>query len=158
MKREDIEHAIPHRSPFLFLDEVVHIDERSITCRYRIREEDELFSRVFTGHYPGFPLVPGVLLCEMMFQAAGVLLSRRAGENFVKGGGTPLLTRIKGAQFRRVVRPGEEVEIHASIDEQAAQAYYLKGRVSVNGELAVRAEFACILTTSFTDASDDTEI
>jgi 3-hydroxyacyl-[acyl-carrier-protein] dehydratase len=151
VKREDIEHAIPHRAPFLFLDEVVHLDEKSIVCRYRIREEDELFSRVFTGHYPGFPLVPGVLLCEMMFQAAGVLLSLRAGENFVQGEGTPLLTRIRGARFKRVVRPGEEVEIHASIDEQAAQAYYLKGRVTVNGELAVRAEFACILTPAFAD-------
>jgi 3-hydroxyacyl-[acyl-carrier-protein] dehydratase len=142
--REYIEGIIPHRPPFLLLDEVVHADERNILCRYKIRAEDELLSRVFAGHYPGFPLVPGVLLCEMMFQAAGVLLAGRSSGVFSKDGGTPLLTRIRNAQFRRVVHPGEQVDIHASIDEEVAQACYMKGRVEVGGELAVRAEFACM--------------
>jgi 3-hydroxyacyl-[acyl-carrier-protein] dehydratase len=146
--RAYIEKAIPHRPPFLLIDEVVRIEDRSILCRYRAREDDELFSRVFSGHYPGFPLVPGVLLCEMMFQAAGVLLARNAGDLIEEGQTPPLLTRIRSAQFKRVVRPGETVDIHAVIDEQVAQACYLKGRIEVGGELAVRAEFACILTST----------
>jgi 3-hydroxyacyl-[acyl-carrier-protein] dehydratase len=148
VNREDIESAIPHRAPFLLLDEVIHIDEQSIVCRYRVRGEDELFSRVFSGHYPGFPLVPGVLLCEMMFQAAGVLLSKSGAGSFVNGQGTPLLTRIRNARFKRLVRPGDLVEIRAAIEEQVSQACYLKGEIKVGGELAVRAEFACILTSA----------
>ena len=148
MNRTYIEQAIPHRPPFLLIDEVVRIEDRSILCRYRVREEDELFSRVFSGHYPGFPLVPGVLLCEMMFQAAGVLLARNTGDLIETGETQPLLTRIRNAQFKRVIRPGETVDIHAAIDEQVAQACYMKGRIEVGGKLAVRAEFACIRTST----------
>jgi 3-hydroxyacyl-[acyl-carrier-protein] dehydratase len=129
------------------LDEVVHLDERRIVCRYSVRREEELFSLVFRGHYPDFPLVPGVLICEMMFQAAGVLLAKREGGSSLEGRGTPLLTRIRSARFKRVVLPGELLEIHAEICEQVARACYFKGKVEVEGELAASAEFACILST-----------
>jgi 3-hydroxyacyl-[acyl-carrier-protein] dehydratase len=148
VNREYIEKSIPHRPPFLFLDEVVRTDNKSILCSFTVPVEDELFSRVYRGHYPDFPLVPGVLLCEMMFQAAGVLIAGRNGGGFSKTHGTPLLTRIRNAQFKRMVRPGEQVEIRASIEEELVNACYMKGSVTVHGELAARAEFACILTTA----------
>ena len=71
MTLAEIHAAIPHREPFLLLDEIVERDERRIVCRKTFRG-DEYF---YAGHYPGFPLTPGVLLCEAAMQAGAVLLS-----------------------------------------------------------------------------------
>ncbi len=141
VNREEIEKAIPHRPPFLLLDEVVEQEENRILCRYTPRAEDELFGRVYAGHYPGAPITPGVLLCEMIFQAAAVLMSAKAAGKT----GVPVLVKIGSAKFKRPIRPGETVEIEAKLDETVANAYYMSGSVKAGGQLAVRVEFACAL-------------
>lgn len=138
MNAIDIEKAIPHRGPMLLVDEVLEHEAERILCR-KTFHEDEFF---FQGHYPGHPLVPGVILCECAMQAGGVLLATRLG---VELAGVPVATRLDHVRFRRMVRPGETAEIEVTLRDQVSQAYYLDGRVRCEGKIAARLEFACTL-------------
>jgi 3-hydroxyacyl-[acyl-carrier-protein] dehydratase len=127
---------IPHRPPFLWVDRVLEITPNAIRAEKTIPEDLDLFQ----GHYPAYPLMPGVLLCEAVFQAGAVLLAERA-----KSGAKvmPVLTRILGARFKREVRPGSTIDIAARLVERIGPAWFLKGSVRVRGKLAVQVEFAC---------------
>ncbi len=143
MNRQDIENALPHRPPMLLVDEVVRGDDESIVCR-KTFHESEFF---FQGHYPRFPLVPGVILCECAMQAGGLLLASRLGN----AAGVPVATRMDQVRFRRMVRPGETVEIEVQLRDQVSQAFYLEARVRCEGKLAARLDFACTLTELASD-------
>jgi 3-hydroxyacyl-[acyl-carrier-protein] dehydratase len=138
----DIEKLIPHRPPFLLLDEIESIEENRILARVTVRPEGELFREVFKGHYPGNPLTPGVLLCEMVFQAGAALLSHRLGE---RAEGVPVLARITKARFRERIDPGDSLLIESVFVEQVASAYFLKGSVQKDGKTAVQVEYTCVL-------------
>lgn len=140
MSQAEILAAIPHRPPFLFLDEIVERGENRIVCRKTFRG-DEFF---YQGHYPDCPLTPGVILCEAAMQAGAVLLSSRmAGKS-----GAPVATRMGEVRFKRMVRPGETVELEVDLMERLAEAYYLKAKVCCGGKVAVRFEFACTLAAT----------
>lgn len=132
---------IPHRPPFLWVDRVLEITNDSIRAEKVIPEELDLFA----GHYPGHPLMPGVLLCEAVFQAGALLISElmHRQEPGAAQSGVPVLTRILGAKFKREVLPGDTIEISATLTEQLASAWFLKGRIRLHGKLAVQVEFAC---------------
>ena len=136
---------IPHRPPFLWLDRVVEITGETIRAEKKVPTDLDLFQ----GHYPEYPLMPGVLLCEAVFQAGALLigeLSRRdvaATEGSVESCGVPVLTRILGAKFKREVRPGDALEVTATLVERMGPAWILKGSVRVGGKIAVQVEFAC---------------
>jgi 3-hydroxyacyl-[acyl-carrier-protein] dehydratase len=132
--------AIPHRGPMLLLDEVLSCTADTIVCRKTFRG-DEFFLQ---GHFPRFPLVPGVILCECAMQAGGVLIAQRLGG----AGGVPVATRMDQVRFRRMIRPGETIEIAVQLRDQVSQAYYLDARVRCAGQLAARLEFACTLAAS----------
>jgi len=141
-----ISDRIPHRPPFLWLDRVLEITDSSIVAEKKIPENLDLFQ----GHYPDYPLMPGVLLCEAVFQAGGVLLAEmlRSGSNSSASGPAlvkPVLTRILGAKFKREVRPGDLIAISARLVERVGGAWFLKGSVRVDGKVAVQVEFGCIL-------------
>ncbi len=136
MNRAEIEQCIPHRDPFLWLDEVTEISSSRIVARKHLSEQ----LPVFQGHYPNFPVFPGVLQCESCFQAGAVLISRLVptGTNEV-----PVVTRVNNVQFRRMLRPGETIEIEVELTERVSNAFYLKGKVSVDGKVSARLEFVC---------------
>lgn len=134
---DSIHSAIPHRAPMLLVDKIVSQDDDSIVCRKTFRD-DEYF---FQGHYPDFPLVPGVILCECAAQAGAILLSSRVSAD----DGVPVLTRMNDVKFKNMVRPGDEIEIHVKMDEIVSNAFFLTGQVKVQGKLAVRLSFACTL-------------
>jgi 3-hydroxyacyl-[acyl-carrier-protein] dehydratase len=136
MDRQAILNAIPHREPFLLVDEIVEWNDANIRCTKKFTGKEEFFA----GHYPGSPLVPGVLLCEAAMQAGAILLSRHLGE---KPGYMPVATRINDVRFKRIVRPGETIVMEAELTERMADAFFLKAKVSVDGKVAVRFEFAC---------------
>ena len=141
-----ISDRIPHRPPFLWLDRVLEITDSSIVAEKKIPEDLDLFQ----GHYPDYPLMPGVLLCEAVFQAGGVLLAEilRSGNNPSASGplqAKPVLTRILGAKFKREVRPGDMITVSATLVERVGGAWFLKGSVRVDGKVAVQVEFGCIL-------------
>ncbi|MCA9103557.1 MAG: 3-hydroxyacyl-ACP dehydratase FabZ family protein [Pirellulales bacterium] len=137
MSTAEITAAIPHRPPFLFLDEVVSSADDRIHCRRTFTGEEAFYQ----GHYPRQPITPGVILCEAAMQAGAVLLSRR-----VSGEGVPVATRMNDVRFKRIVEPGETVDIEVTLDDELGGAFYLTGRVSVGGKLAARLSFACTLT------------
>jgi len=132
---EDILKAIPHRPPFLFVDSIVELTSARIGTTRRVREDEDFFK----GHYPGNPIMPGVLICEAICQSGAILLSRTAADI---GEGVPVLTRIGNAKFRNMVKPGDTMEIEAEITERLSNVYFLKGKASVAGKTAVTVEFA----------------
>ena len=135
-----IEAAIPHREPFLLLDEIVEQQENRITCCKTFRG-DEFW---FAGHYPEFPLVPGVLLCEAAMQAGAVLLARHA-----QGlEGVPVATRMGDVRFKQMVKPGDTITLDVTLDEQVSHAFYLTARVTVRGRMAARLTFACTMAAA----------
>ncbi|MCX7935976.1 MAG: beta-hydroxyacyl-ACP dehydratase, partial [Planctomycetota bacterium] len=90
----------------------------------------------------------GVLLCEIIFQAGAALMAHRLGRSPGAGNaisGTPVVVRIRDARFKRMVKPGETLEIEAHFEEQVANAYFLHGTAKVEGEVAARVAFTCAL-------------
>lgn len=136
MNREEIEQLIPHRDPFLWLDEVVEVTETTIHARKFLDPKLD----VFAGHYPGHPVFPGVLQLETAMQAGAVLIAKSQS---MGSGKVPVATRISETKFRRMIHPGDTMDVHVTLTEKLANAFFLKAHVSVNGKVATRLEFAC---------------
>jgi len=129
---------IPHRPPFLFVDEIVEIVDRRIVTRTRVDADADFFR----GHYPDRPIMPGVLICECCFQAGALLIAHRLRER--QAAGLPVVTRIQDARFKRIVRPGEVLDVEITLDDELDGAYFLTGRVSADDHLVLRVTFACM--------------
>jgi 3-hydroxyacyl-[acyl-carrier-protein] dehydratase len=133
----DIYTAIPHRPPFLFVDSIEEITEEGIIAKRTVRPDEPQFE----GHYPGNPLMPGVLLCETVFQTAAIYMS----EKFGSADGqqlTPVLVRIKEAKFKRMVRPGDNLQIEATFEETVGKFQFMRGRILVDGKPVMSVSFA----------------
>lgn len=138
MNIDTVLEAIPHRPPFLFIDEIIEVSENELTA-IRQLEATEAY---FAGHYPGNPIMPGVLMCEAVFQAAAIYIVKRfeaIGTPII--GKVPVLVRIEEARFRRMVKPGEKMLITVSWKEAAGHFYFLKGVVKVEGKVVVTVDF-----------------
>lgn len=136
--------AIPHRSPFLFIDEIVSQNDERIVCRKQFTADEGFFA----GHFPHFPLVPGVVLCEAAMQAGAILLAGKTAEAeqaAVASRRVPVATRLNNVRFKQMVRPEDTVEIEVTLDDSVGGAFFLTGKVSCEGRVAVRLEFACTL-------------
>lgn len=133
MNRAEIEAAIPHRAPMLLVDEVLEKSESHLVATHTFQPDDFFFQ----GHYPDFPLVPGVILCEACMQAGAILLAGLAPA------GIPVATRMNDVRFRRMVRPGDTIQMEVELVEKMANAFFMKGKVTRDGELVMRLEFAC---------------
>jgi 3-hydroxyacyl-[acyl-carrier-protein] dehydratase len=136
MSLEQIKAAIPHREPFLLIDEIVEYSGSRIVCRKRFTGEEFWYG----GHYPGFPLTPGVLLCEAAMQAGAVLLAKCITSD---SQGMPVVTRMNNVKFKSMVRPGDVVDLFVELTNQKSGAYFLTAKVTVDGKLAVTFDFAC---------------
>ena len=143
IKTADIPRLIPHRPPFLFVDEIVEVDEHRIVTRTKVDPEWDFFR----GHYPQSPIMPGVLVCECCFQAGALLIAQRIGRTNPEGR-IPVITRISDARFKRMVHPCDVLITDVTLDDELDGAFYLTGRASVEESLAARVAFACILAGS----------
>lgn len=137
---ELIHAAIPHREPFLFVDRILDRTDKEIHAEWTVRADAPFFE----GHYPGHPIVPGVLLCESVFQAGAILCSHDASDR-VPEGSVPVLTKIGDARFKHVVRPGERLSIHVTLDERIGAARFMTGRVQSEGRTVLRVAFVVAL-------------
>jgi 3-hydroxyacyl-[acyl-carrier-protein] dehydratase len=135
---------IPHRPPFLWVDRILEATKDSIVAEKKIPENLE----VFKGHYPGHPLLPGVLLCEAIFQTGALLIasvlekSEKTDSNKI-----PVLTKIIGARFKRQVQPGDTIQMTVKLIETISSVCIFKGTAHVNGKVAVKTEFSCALVS-----------
>ena len=134
MTREEIMNIIPHRDTMLLLDAAEAVDGMAHWKLHITGEEWFL-----KGHFPGNPVVPGVILCEIMAQSACVLLAGAAE------GQTPYFTGLDKVKFRTPVKPGDTFETECEIIRSKGPFYFCKGRGSVGGKLAVSAEFSFAL-------------
>ena len=131
---KEVKELIPHRDPFLFVDRVLEQSDNTIKAE-RIVRADEFY---FNGHYPGNPILPGVLLCESMFQAGAVLMSSISD---LSTGGVPVVTRADKIKFKKMVKPGDVLTISVEFTEKTGPAYCFKGKTMVGGKVASSCEF-----------------
>lgn len=136
---EQIESMIPHRSVMRLLDEIVELTPSSIHAR-KTFSADDFFVQ---GHFPGHPIVPGVIQCECCLQAGAVLLSEHTPE---EGDFVPVATRMDSVKFKNMVRPGDTVDIHVILKERLANAFFLTGKMMLGSKTSTRLDFACSIT------------
>ena len=132
MNREEIMNILPHRDNMLLLDDVQNKDNTAIG-HYTIRG-DEFF---LNGHFPDNPIVPGVILCEMLAQSACVLM-----QNVMSEGKLPVYTGLNNVKFRSPVKPGDTVETKCHIKRAKHPFYFAEGTAGVDGQICVSAEFS----------------
>ncbi len=135
MNRAEIEKILPHRHPMLLVDDADITEDGAAVGHYTVKG-DEFFLQ---GHFPNNPVVPGVILCEMMAQTCAVLLAGRAA------GKTPFFTSIDKVRFRNPVLPGDRIEFRCSVTRERAPFYFAKGAGYVNDKLCVEGEFSFAL-------------
>lgn len=135
MNREDLKTLLPHRDNMLLLDEAELCGDNLAQGRYHVRG-DEWFLQ---GHLPGNPVVPGVILCEIMAQACCVLLG-----DAVKGT-TPYFTGLNRVRFRRKVLPGDTLCVRVRLTQTRAPFYFAQGEGFVGDEKALEGELSFML-------------
>ena len=137
----EIESLLPHREPFLFVDEIVSADEKKIVAKH-VFTEKEFF---FKGHFPEYPVVPGVILVETMAQSGGAGLRKIGG---LGGDALFFLAAVDKVKFRRQVRPGDEVRSEIENLRVSPRMVKQSGKAYVGGELAAAAEWMCLVGTT----------
>jgi 3-hydroxyacyl-[acyl-carrier-protein] dehydratase len=133
---KSVKDYIPHRDPFLFVDRILELSAEGVVTELTVRADFPFFE----GHYPGFPLMPGVLLCEAVFQSAGVFMSgSRAGMDSQM----PILSKITNARFKRMVTPGEVLRIEVTPIESQGPFHMMRGKIT-------NSEKALVMSVEFT--------
>jgi 3-hydroxyacyl-[acyl-carrier-protein] dehydratase len=137
--RAEIEAIIPHREPFLLLDEVIAIEPGvKVVARKRVRDDEWYLA----GHFPGRPIMPGVLMVEAMAQAGAVaVLAEEANR-----GKLALFAGIDDVRFKRIVEPGDELELTCEVERLRGPVGRGKAKATIDGQLAVRGTLTFALT------------
>lgn len=137
MNTTEILNYLPHRYPFLLIDRIIAIDlGKSITALKNVTMNEPFF----TGHFPGKPVMPGVLILEAMAQAGGVLAYKTTNTT-PEEGALYYFAGIDNARFRRVVEPGDQLRLEVKVVRAKLDVWKLTGEAYVGEELACAAEF-----------------
>jgi 3-hydroxyacyl-[acyl-carrier-protein] dehydratase len=140
----EISSLIPHRAPFLWVDKIISFAGDTIVTEKMIPTDLD----VFMGHYPDYPIMPGVLLCEAIFQSGALLIGKMKQGQDYNAHTHPVLTRINNAKFKRSVMPGDTVRIKVQFTESISSVSFFKGTMKVRGKTAVQVDFACAVVIS----------
>ncbi len=134
----EIMELLPHRYPFLLVDKIIEIngDESAIGIKNVTANEPQ-----FTGHFPGQPIMPGVLLVEGMAQTAGAICARKQG----RSGNLVYFMTIDNARFRKPVVPGDRVEYHVTKQKQRGNIWKFHCDAKVDGALVAEADFGAMI-------------
>ena len=134
----EIEKLLPHRDPFLFVDEIVEATNEKIVAKHLFTENEYFFK----GHFPDYPVVPGVILVETMAQSGGAGL-RKLG--VVGEDGLFFFATVDKVKFRRQVRPGDEVRSEIENLRVSPKMIKQRGKAYVGDEVAAEAEWMCLV-------------
>ena len=140
MDIQQIQEMLPHRYPFLLVDKILEIEPGRRVVGLKNVTINEAF---FQGHFPGQPIMPGVLVIEAMAQVGGVLLMRTLHASAEKK--IFYFTGIDRAKFRRPVLPGDQVRFELELVHLRSRNAKLRGRAYVEGKLAAEAELSCVV-------------
>jgi beta-hydroxyacyl-ACP dehydratase FabZ len=147
---QEIRNILPHRYPMLLVDRILEMDETTIVGLKNVTVNEPFFM----GHFPDFPVMPGVLVVEAMAQVAGVLVlsSMPRGDKLV------LLASVEEAKFRKPVVPGDQLRIKMTIERRKASVAKMRGEATVDGVLVAEAIVMCKLADRPTHATSRAEI
>ena len=134
-----IRDILPHRYPFLLVDRIEELEAERIVGVKNVTANEPFFP----GHFPEFPVMPGVLIIEAMAQVAGVLVLKQIEDRRSK---LVLLAGVDGAKFRKPVRPGDQLRIEMKVLRQKATMVKVSGTATVDGATVAEAEILCVLT------------
>ncbi len=132
MNRESIKAFLPHREPMLLVDQAVLVGESTACGSYTV-QGTEWFLK---GHFPGRPVVPGVILCEIMAQTCCVLLGEKLK------GKTPYFTSMNNVRFKHPVQPGDTIAIQCELTKEKGPFYFATGKASVQDKICAQGEFS----------------
>lgn len=131
----DILNLIPQRPPFLFVDKVTGLEPKKISTTLLLSGNEDFFK----GHFPGNPVMPGVLLQEALFQSGAALM---AGMNETSQPKLGVVTRVQNAKFKHMVKPGDLLEMEVELTDTLSNASFMKGSTRVNGKVVLVIEFS----------------
>jgi beta-hydroxyacyl-ACP dehydratase FabZ len=134
----EIRSILPHRYPFLLVDRIVEMDSERIVGIKNVTNNEPFFQ----GHFPNFPVMPGVLIVEAMAQAAGVLVLKTIEDRHSK---LVLLVAIENARFRRPVVPGDTLRMEMKVIKRKASIAKMAGVATVDGNVVAEVEVMCKL-------------
>ena len=134
----EIQRILPHRYPFLLVDRIVELEAERVVGIKNVTLNEPFFA----GHFPDFPVMPGVLIIEAMAQAAGVLVLKTIADRDKK---LVLLVAIENARFRKPVVPGDTLRLEMSVVKRKASVAKMAGRATVDGQVVAEAEVMCKL-------------
>ena len=138
MDIDEIREILPHRYPMLLVDRIVELEPERIVGIKNVTANEPFFM----GHFPEFPVMPGVLIVEAMAQVAGVLVLKQMADRKNK---LVLLATIDEARFRRPVRPGDQLRIEMILVKRKASVAKMRGTATVDGVVVAEAEVMCKL-------------
>jgi beta-hydroxyacyl-ACP dehydratase FabZ len=133
-----IQDILPHRYPFLLVDRILDFDEEHIVGIKNVTVNEPFFQ----GHFPDFPVMPGVLITEAMAQVAGILVLRSIPDRKSK---LVLLASVDEAKFRKPVRPGDQLRIEMKMEKRKATVVKMRGEATVDGVVVAEAVLMCKL-------------
>lgn len=142
MDIHEVLNYLPHRYPFLLIDRIVEFKNKESIVALKNVTMNEQF---FVGHFPGRPVMPGVLMIEAMAQA-GAVLAYKSTNSHPSDGTLFLFAGIDNARFRRVVEPGDQLRLEIKVVRCMREIWKLEGTAHVGEELACSAEFLCART------------
>ena len=138
MDIQAIREILPHRYPMLLVDRIEELEADRIVGIKNVTVNEPFFD----GHFPDYPVMPGVLIVEAMAQVAGVLVLSQIPDRKNK---LVLLAGVDGAKFRKPVRPGDQLRIEMKLSKRKATMAKMSGTASVNGAVVAEAEMLCVL-------------
>ena len=133
----DVISLIPQRAPFLFVDKILNFEGEKIETTLHLSGEENYFK----GHFPGNPIMPGVLQQEALFQTGAILIALRSSES---KGDLGVVVKVENARFKNFIKPGDTLFMTVTLKSELMNAVAMSGKIVVNGKTVSSVDFTCM--------------